>query len=387
VSDDYIDPLAVHTAAAVAERERVEREAGNGVDPSPKTDRRRFRPVRFKDVILNVSRPYLVERILPREGLIVIWGPPKCGKTFWTLDLAMHVALRRKYRGRRVHQGTVVYIASEGERGLSARVHAFKARHLGKDEQDPPFYLLTTRLNLVKDVETLIQDIRVALGEQQCVLIVIDTLNRTIAGGESNDADMTAYIDAADQLRRAFTSTVAIIHHCAVQGSRPRGHSSLDGAADAQISAKKDAAGHVLTTVEFMKDGLEGETTLSRLVSVEVGVDEDNQPITSLIVEPVEPSEPQSVREKTPKLANKQQIALDTLRKAIAAAGEPAPTHNHIPANVRVIPVDLWRRFYLHGTSTDDQPDNTRRKAWREACEALKVKKIIGLCDEMVWEI
>src|SRR5437879_5503539 len=86
-----------------------------------RSPQRRFNPIPFKDVKLSTDRPYLVKDILPREGLIIVWGPPKCGKSFWVFDLALHVALGWNYRGHRVQPGTVVYIACEGERGLSAR--------------------------------------------------------------------------------------------------------------------------------------------------------------------------------------------------------------------------------------------------------------------------
>ena len=48
----------------------------------------------------------------------VIWGPPKSGKSFWTFDLVMRVALGWEYRGRRVHQGPVVYCCFEGQSGI-----------------------------------------------------------------------------------------------------------------------------------------------------------------------------------------------------------------------------------------------------------------------------
>ena len=57
------------------------------------------------------------------------------------------------------------------------------------------------------------------------------------------------------------------------------------------------------------------------------------------------------------KLRTAEKIAFDTLQRAIAAEGTKVPTHNHIPANAIVVPNDLWRRFYLAGTSTDDQSD------------------------------
>ena len=137
--------------------------------------KRKFRPVRFKDIRLKTDRPYLVKGLLPREGLVVVWGPPKCGKSFWTYDLVMHVALGWEYRGRRVQQGSVVYVACEGERGLGARSEAFRSARLGADA-DPPFFLLTTRLDLVADAEELIADIRAEIGADRCAAIVIDTL-------------------------------------------------------------------------------------------------------------------------------------------------------------------------------------------------------------------
>src|SRR5262245_39883861 len=75
----------------------------------------------FNEIKLSLQRRDLVKRLIPRSGLIVVWGPPKCGKSFWVFDLMLHVALGREYRGRRVHQGPVVYCAFEGQKGIEAR--------------------------------------------------------------------------------------------------------------------------------------------------------------------------------------------------------------------------------------------------------------------------
>ena len=57
--------------------------------------------------------------------------------------------------------------------------------------------------------------------------VAIDTLNRSLAGSESSDEDMAAYIRAADAIRDAFNCAVVIVHHCGHEGTRPRGHLSL----------------------------------------------------------------------------------------------------------------------------------------------------------------
>jgi AAA domain len=245
---------------------------------------RRFRLVRFAAIKFQTARRYLIHGLIPSQGLVVIWGPPKCGKSFWIFDLTMHVALGWEYRGRRVQASSVVYIACEGEAGLAARKEAFQQAKIAEDSVDPPFYLLTTRLNLVGEIDELIADIDAQLHGEKCGAVVIDTLNRSLVGSESRDEDMAAYIQAADQLRERFGCVVVIVHHCGINGERPRGHTSLTGAADAQISVKRVKGGGVLTEVEWMKDGEEGQQTASRLDVITVGTDEDGEPITSCVV-------------------------------------------------------------------------------------------------------
>ena len=75
-----------------------------------------------------------------------------------------------------------------------------------------------------------------------------------------------------------------IIHHCGVDGSRPRGHTSLTGAADAQHAVARDPADNIMITVEWMKDGPEGDVIVSRLEQVQVGIDEDGEAVTSCVV-------------------------------------------------------------------------------------------------------
>ena len=117
----------------------------------------------------------------------------------------------------------MVYLALEGGKGFTHRVEAFRRRHSVKDA---PFYLITDRTDLVNDHKQLIDAIK-AQSSERPALVVIDTLNRSLAGSENSDKDMAAYILVADVIREAFECTVAIIHHCGHSADRPRGHSSL----------------------------------------------------------------------------------------------------------------------------------------------------------------
>jgi hypothetical protein len=175
-----------------------------------------------------------------------------------------------------------------------------------------PFYLVPMALDLAGQYGELVAAIT-ATGVSPAT-VVIDTLNRSLAGSESSDEDMGAYIKAADAIREAFDCAVIVVHHCGVNDSRPRGQTSLTGAADAQLAVKRDPNGTILVTVEWMKDGSgEGETIASRLETVEVGTDEDGGPITSCIV--IE-EEPPAQQPRGSKLTANQSTLLGILKEA-----------------------------------------------------------------------
>jgi RecA-family ATPase len=213
--------------------------------------------IAFKDIKLNLSPRFLVDDMVPKEGLTVVWGPQKQGKSFWLFDLFMHVALGWDYRGRDVIQGPVVYCYLEGQYAISARVAAFQQRYLAKYEDEVPFYLMPVRIELVQDHPALIAAIKV-LGIKPAG-IAIDTLNRSFTGSESSDTDMTAYVKSADAVRAAFECAVCVVHHCGYEGTRPRGHTALLGAHDALIAVRREAEGKpIIAEVQELKDGRAG---------------------------------------------------------------------------------------------------------------------------------
>jgi hypothetical protein len=342
--------------------------------------RPRFVLVPFKAVSLSTSALYLVKELVPRAGLTVIWGPPKCGKSFWAFDLAMHVARGVRYRGRRVQQGPVVYLALEGGYGFRARIEAYRRKH---NIKDAPFYLVTDRTSLVQDHAGLIADIQRQIGKSVPALVVIDTLNRSLVGSESKDEDMAAYIRAADAIREVFDCAVIIVHHCGVDGSRPRGHTSLTGAADAQHAVmRKD--GNIEVTVEWMKDGPEGERIISRLERVDLGVDVDGEPISSCVVVPADESCIDR-RAQDRKVKGVKKVVLALLRKAIDEAGSVPPPSNHIPPNTRTVSVETWRAYAYQGTITESDKPDTRQKAFVRAVNSLQAAKLVGIWGDNAW--
>ncbi len=358
---------------------------GNG-DGKPQTGKKppRFPLVKFDDVLMSTTSFYLVKNLLPRTGLAIIWGAPKCGKSFWAFDLLMHVALGWEYRGLRVKPGPVVYCVLEGAEGFKRRIEAFRLNH--PKSKGAPFYLMFLSLDLIRDHKALIDSLRAQLpeGVKPCA-VAIDTLNRSLVGSESSDEDMAAYVRAADVIRNAFDCLVIIVHHCGHDGARPRGHSSLMGALDVQIAVRRDAAQNIVAELELAKDAEVGLQFFSRLRVVEIGRDQDGDAITSCVIEAVDAPATANKPSKSAKLAKSARNALRALEAALADSGEIPPASNHIPVSVRVVTVEAWReRAYRMGISASDEP-RAKQKAFKAGSETLTAAGLAAIWEPYVW--
>lgn len=347
----------------------------------------RFSLVPFGEIKPVTKRNYIVKGMIPRNGIVLVYGPPKSGKSFFITDLLLHVALDWKFRGRPVKPGIVVYLACEGHSGFASRIEAFRQRFLAEDaEQEVPFYYIAANLDLVADKDALIQAIRAEIGTASPVVVCIDTVNRSLNGSESKGEDMGKYLRAAGAIVEAFACVVILVHHSGIDASRPRGHTSLTGAADVQIRVQRDGADNVVAIVEWMKDGPEGDQIVSKLEPVEIGTDEDGDALTSCVVIPVNGATPAAKAPKPPKMTKAAQIALRALREALHEAGDPAPTSNHIPTGVTVTTIDRWREYaYRMGISAANATPRAKQLAFKRALEHLVGSNIVAVWDPYVW--
>jgi hypothetical protein len=317
---------------------------------------------------------YLIKNILPLTGLVLVYGAPKCGKSFWAFDIAMHVARGHDYRGKRVRGGPVVYLAAEGGAGFKKRVEAYRQRN---DCPEASFHLCTVRPDLAADAPTLIADVRTQLDMKPPRAIFVDTVNRTLVGSENRPEDMAKYLRAAAALEDEFKCCVVLIHHCGIEAGRPRGHTSLTAAVDVQIAVERGQGGCIIVTIELMKDGASGEQIVSRLEQVEVGEDEDGDMVTSCVIVPVDGVPPK----KSKRLSAQTELARRALADVIADHGEQNP---NIPAGLRGAHVADWRdACYRRGIG--GQAQSAKRQAFNRAKDTLAVRGIIGEQNDWAW--
>ena len=334
-----------------------------------------------------LSSRYLVKGWLDRGATSVVYGESNVGKTFFALDLAMHIAAGKVWHGAKVpltgdELGCVVYVAGEGGSGMHNRVEAIrqdKSTLIEEAEARHGFTLLPTMLDLcgASDAEELVK-VFAAL-PTRIGLVIIDTLARTMGDGDENTArDMGAFVRSVDHLRNATGAHVMVIHHSGKDASKgARGSGSLRAAVDTEIHLSR-SGGVVMAETRKQRDMPTGSVFAYLLRDVEIGIDEDGEPVTSAVVEPTEP-----VRQR-PKLSAQQTIALQALDDAIAVKGEKR-LGDMFPQNRRCVSLATWREYCDRHALSSGESDSAQRKAYHAVKSALHLKEIIRIVDDWVW--
>ncbi len=196
-------------------------------------------PVRLysTDELLRMPEPHwLINGILPAEGLIGVYGPPGSGKSFIALDIALSVASGVPWQGKATTPGLVVYISAEGTAGLGQRVQAWLLSK-GLEPSDVDIAWLTESIPIYADNEYL-EALFDRFDELQRVpaLVIIDTLARCFLGDENQQEDMGKFVAGADRFRHECGASVIVIHHTNSSEGRERGSTAFRGASDTMVS-------------------------------------------------------------------------------------------------------------------------------------------------------
>jgi hypothetical protein len=388
----YRDDLGLHIREAhnptTSPREQTQpRPAGPAEQPAGPR-KYRFKLVSFADMRPGPEPLYLVDELIPVAGLVDVWGKAKCFKSFWCLDLMLHVAQGWEYRDRYVKQGAVVYLAFEGGHGYKKRIEALRRHYQIAADAHVPLYVMPGQANLIAEHTVLIGDIAEQLGETRPSAVVLDTLNKSLHGSENKDTDMGAYVRAAEAIRDAFQCVVIIIHHCGYDDTRPRGHSSLPGAVDAQLAVMREGT-MVTVTVEMMRDGVEETVVTGEVKTVEVGHDQNGKVLTSLVM--VATDMP-AAGTNSDRLPTSQKTFYRAMREAMRSAGAPFQP-DAFAAPVQAVDQELVREIFyeIYATAgeTPEQQREARKKAFRRALDIAQQNtvraKVLDTGGTMLW--
>lgn len=237
---------------------------------------------------------WLIDGLFPERGLIVPYGPPKHGKTFLVLSMALHVAAGKPWFGRPVKPGLVVYIAGEGVGGLPTRIKAMRIKY--EIDAAIPFLVRVKAVNFrdPASVQALITTIRDAAGGQPVALVVIDTLARAMPGVDENSAQEVGLVIAhCDEVRDALGCSVIPVHHTGKDVERGmRGSNAIHGAVDATFLIKRSGKSRVTMINEDQKDGEPAPPMHFNMEEVSTGFRSSLVPMMEDAKGPGRPSDP-----------------------------------------------------------------------------------------------
>jgi AAA domain len=354
---------------------------GPETDAKPKSRKSTLKDLDLANLETANGSTEFVEGVFAADSFSCVYGAPSAGKTFFLLDLALHVACNRPWNGLGVEQSGVIYVALEGAGGFSKRLKAWCQHYGVTDLADLPFHAMVGSFDMRNDKSTT-RDIvetakaKAALWGKPVRLIVIDTLARAMAGGDENSAqDMGAVVAIADSIRLATGANVCLVHHSGKDDSRgARGSNALLGAVDTEIRVDRDGLSRT-ATVKKQKDGQEGDSFDFKLETVDFGlVNKWGKPVTSCVPVAAVPASFDPVEG----LNERQRTAYQILEKGIQEGGRSTLKKGLWRT---MLSSALWMESGRSGRKADDETpsDETFKRKFREVVKDLETQGFIAV--------
>lgn len=356
----------------------------------------------ISDIEPAIDGFWLIDDWLPKTGIVAIYGHPGCGKSFFALHMAAHVAHGGAWNDRHVERGLVVYVVAEGQTGFRNRVYAMRAA--GELPPTAPFMLIPTPIDLQAvdgDVKALAATIRDAANKVGVspALVVVDTLSKTFGAGKENTDDMVSYVNNCQRISSEFDCLTVVVHHRPKESEsrEPRGHSSLRGNIDTAILVE---GGDIKTaTTTKQKDGEDNQRVRFSLERVVIGTDKRDKEISTCLTRLVD-CEAQTT--SLPLIERKKRDLRGQKRAALAAIEEVVAKHgSEPPADIPADAIDRYKswkavqagqvadrlkdEFFALGDGAPDKKADTAGRTARRAMKDLKEAGILGTWKDWVW--
>ena len=348
------------------------------------------------DVVPILDVKDFVEGVLVEKGATMVYGDSNTGKTFFVLDLACSVAAGKKWFGREVERGGVVYCILEGSMLFQNRLAVwFKENKL--DPRTMAFTFVPSALNLLNpdaDVQPLIAAIRDASAQLGVPvrLVVVDTMSRALGGGnESTSEDMGQLVTNMDAIREATGANLLFIHHTGKDQARgARGWSGMRGAIDTEIEVTCDETSEAKrrsALISKQRDLEKGDCFGFTLDVVELGTNRRGKPVSSCVVKQGE------VKKGAPAPSggdvSHKARALELLRDLLGTSGVTEAAG--VPKGYRSVTVDWWRERFISSSMPEADSKTADGRAaklkafGRVTKKLIEAEKRVGMANDRVW--
>jgi hypothetical protein len=346
----------------------------------------------------TIKPEWLVKQLLPKTGAGLISGQWGTCKTFVAIDLAMSAMTGTKFAGRSVKRtGGVLFLAAEGASEIPIRLFGLvKAKCPGRNGKLPFAWVEgSPTLTTNRAIEQLARIAKEAADRMwsefsvELALIIIDTM--AAAAGftdENSSAEGQAAMNVLNNIsKRTGALVLACDHFGKAVETGTRGTSAKEAAADVVIAClgERTQAGNVTNlriAVRKLRGGATGVETAFTLRTIDMGVDEDQEAITTCAIDwcPVNVAPPPeaSKGQGWPKSTTLFRAALLTVIETHGREQKPFPDRPAVRAvELEKVHEEFDRRYPLDGMDRR-KALNKRRQVFKRSREEAQARGLIG---------
>lgn len=243
----------------------------------------------------------MIEGMIPRVGVGVLYGPSGTYKSFLALEIAQAYARPdvTAFYGRtitRADEGGVLYIGLEGAEGTVKRILGYNQYHYGSQKilngsAIIPLYTGSHAVDLTSDEGRAELEERMRSIPGGCRLLILDTFSKCLPNCDENSAnDINKVLVWLDGVARRHQAAILLVHHTPKTGAEPRGSSAIRAGVDFMLSittsSDKETGRRVELKIEKQKDSeIDREGIPIRPRKIVLGTQPNGVPITTLVIQ------------------------------------------------------------------------------------------------------
>lgn len=198
----------------------------------------------YKNITIQPPK-YYIKDILPEEGIMLLFGAPKLGKSWLAKQAAFSIATGKDFLGLPTKQAKVLIVQFE----IAIRAYQWRLKTLlqGAYKDLEPSHLYTAspgQMNL--DDDEVFEPFANVIESIHPNVIVLDCLQACFGGDENSSRDIGEFISNIEKLKARNNAAIILVHHSrktqagtASTSNDARGQSRISGWVDTLCSMNK----------------------------------------------------------------------------------------------------------------------------------------------------
>lgn len=199
----------------------------------------------------SVKIPWLVDGLMPREGVGILAGHAKIGKSWLTLDLAITTSQGGAWLNKfQVQPGHVFYIDEESSLDLLSYRYQKLLKYRGLTDANIRFF---SKEGFSFSQQNKIDELRQAMNIQHPKLVIIDSLNRVHRANENSSTEMGEIFRRVSALSKEFGCFILFTDHLPHGQERFRGSTDKEAFVDTGFLASKIGNSNILVEHKYAR--------------------------------------------------------------------------------------------------------------------------------------